>query len=294
MSPLAPKKKDERQRLWIPEEFEGVLSKATPLDQELLLICRYTGINPADIYDFTKSQFFQSIPNPLNRHPGGWTLRKVRNKSQEKEVVYEQPLHHRVVAVLLPRILKATDGQELLYPELRTPNRNHKGGRGRYKDRVGCWSKASLFAGALGDRVRDYWDIWQYELDTRDSMKMNKSLYRIRYGLDYKRKIKSMPKPEKQYGSLVVKGKRKAKDLEFTQAYLENRKTKVVADLRHTRATELFCQDIDREVIRHWIGHSANSKALEKFYLLKYDVEFQRHITPYNVNEYGSDSVKTS
>ncbi len=160
-----------------------------------------------------------------------WRLIKPREKAKSPDEVYNQPLDGRALEVLLPRIMNTKDPNQKIFADLtRTYSTEHS------------WTAS------LGHRNEDYWDMVNFETSYV-------KLKEIRYGKDYLTKLR-------------VHGIRNPKGLPYTTYFKAHAKRRNVKSLRHTYITHQIERDdyppID--VLRAWVGHTKDSRVLEKFY----------------------------
>jgi hypothetical protein len=167
----------------------------------------------------------------LDSRSNTWRLIKPRAKAKSPDEVYNQPLDGRALEVLLPRINNTKDANQKIFSDL-----------------TQYYSNEHSWTASLGHRNDDYWDMFNFEISSD-------RLREIRFGKDYLTKAR-------------VSGVKSAKSLPYTKYFKDHVKRKNVKSLRHTYITH----QIEREdyppidVLRGWVGHTKDSRVLEKFY----------------------------
>lgn len=242
-----PKAENKKTQLWPITEFKAVLGLAMPLDVELYGVLRWTGINPADLWELRRRHFEEDGK--------GWKLNKKRAKlGKDKTGAYDQVLSPTALKILRSRIESCDHEDDWIFPEIHDTNKT-----------------ASSFTSSFGNRNDDYWDMLTFKAD-RDN------LTAVRKGKDYKDRFEKLKTKIVKRKVMVKQGdgshKMEVRDREwkeykmlpFTDEYKRKRKVKLVAALRHTFATAECEKGTRIEDLRPAMGHAVDSRTLERFY----------------------------
>lgn len=102
-----------RSAVWSEERLEATLAELGPLDRDLLLVLRWTGMDSSDLFQLSKAHIVQA------RGPNGvtfWKLYKQRAKAKSEEEVMDQPVSSRILPIILARWEAQEDPLGRLWP----------------------------------------------------------------------------------------------------------------------------------------------------------------------------------
>lgn len=91
-----------RDVIWTDDRFEATLPHLRPDDQEILLVIRWSGLDPADIWGLTPKHFM--LEPFLKFH-------KVRAKAKSTVETIDQPVSSRIRAIITRRLERPIDGR---------------------------------------------------------------------------------------------------------------------------------------------------------------------------------------
>jgi hypothetical protein len=97
------------------EDFDKLLPLFTKEDQNYLMVMRYSSMYQSDIYGLMRKHFKED-PRPGNKT--GWLLVKARQKGKSVDEEHEQPMHTKLVDILVPRIKACENGDDKIFPEI--------------------------------------------------------------------------------------------------------------------------------------------------------------------------------
>lgn len=111
-----PRSKDFgiREDVWTDEEVEAVLGALRPTEAQAILIIRWTGLDPADVWNLKKKHMVKD-------KDGAWKIVKVREKAKSEKEIINQPVSSKVRDLLVKLHSKAKGSDT---PLLQTPFRS--------------------------------------------------------------------------------------------------------------------------------------------------------------------------
>lgn len=98
-----------RQDIWTEDELEAVVSVLPTRETQAVQIIRWTGMDPADLYNLRKRHFVKD-------KGGVWKIVKRREKAKSEKELIDQPISSRVRDLLLGLHAKAKGPDSPVFP----------------------------------------------------------------------------------------------------------------------------------------------------------------------------------
>jgi len=98
-----------RTDIWSDEELEAVIQVLPAREAQAVQIIRWTGIDPADLWNLRKKHFVKD-------RGGVWKLVKVREKAKSEKEIIDQPISSKVRDLMLGFHAKAKGAESPVFP----------------------------------------------------------------------------------------------------------------------------------------------------------------------------------
>jgi integrase len=103
-----------RKDIWTEEEVEAVVGALEAREAKAVMILRWTGLDPADLWNLRKRHFVKD-------KSGAWKIVKVREKAKSEKEIIDQPVSSKVRDLLMGLHAKAKGADTQVFP---TPYRS--------------------------------------------------------------------------------------------------------------------------------------------------------------------------